>query len=321
MLLLLGPFCLLPIHWGYVAWSLLAAAAVWWLTRRGHSLPVVTPLVLFSPLGLACFVLGQTAFLAAAAMVWLMMRHAQVEGQAQKSSDWRAALGDAALLWVLTAKPPLAIAAGTALLAERRWRPLALGVAMTAVTTLALTPLLGWDWPAQYVRMMTSYNREAADAAFAWSLRPDHMSNLRSLLWYSGLVGDALATRLATLVWLATSAGLVVWGLRSRVSSRAIWPLAVLSFLLFCPHVTSTEDLLLVVVIAAMASAPSARPGTPQVLIAALALLVVWLAPEVLLSTSAARTALLLTAKLGIGVTWLFLAAKVSGFRCQVSVP
>lgn len=315
MLLVLGPFCLLPSPWGYVTWSLLTAAAAWWLTRRGRSLLWVTPLVLLSPLGLACFLLGQTAFLAAAAIVWLMIAPRQIQGQASRSSGWRRTLSAATLLWLLTAKPPLALAAGTALLAQRRWRPVVGGVALTAATTLALTPLLGWNWPAQYVQMISSYHREAADAAFAWSLRPDHMSNLRSLLWYSGLVGDALAVRLATLVWLATLAGLGVWGLRGRVDGPAIWPLAVLSFLLFCPHVSSTEDLLLVVVVAALVPPRDGGWGRPQALIAALALLVVWLAPEVLVSTSAARSAVLLSAKLGIAATWLYLARPSAAGR------
>jgi hypothetical protein len=315
MLWLLGPLCPLPTVWAYVAWSLLGAAGVWWLTRRGRCVPVAGALLLLGPLGLACFALGQTAFLSAAALVALQLR--SCGDQKVTKTGWsRDTVVDAALLWALSAKPPLAVVAGAALLASRQWRTVALAVVLTAATTVAVTPRLGLEWPSQYLHLVTRYDRQTADAAFAWSLCPDHMSNLRSILWSTGVVNDQWASRLSTLVWLGATVAITLLALRGKLTARAIWPLAALGYLLFCPHVTSTEDLHLAVLFAALAAfgRPWDRPAPAVMMI--LGLVVVFLAPGTLLQPGLLRSALLFTAKLTIAAAWLF--DNTAGPRCAV---
>ena len=311
MFYLLGPFCLVPTVWSYFFWTLISAAAVWWMTRRGRSWPVITPLVLLSPLALVCFSLGQTSLLTTLVILLLFLRHMECTADRIGSLHTlrgdltlRADIIDALLLWTLTAKPPLAIAAGVALLAGRRWRAVTFGVLFTAVTTLALTPQLGWDWPSQYLHLASNYDRQTADAAFAWSLRPDYMTNFRALLWSVG-VGDALAAGLATLAWLTTSLGLALIAVWKRLDPRFVWPLAVLSYLIFFPHVTSTEDLHLVLLVAVLATTGGLIITGQHVAVIGFVLLVVFLAPGIVLETGGARIALLLTAKLAIAALWL----------------
>src|SRR5262249_967906 len=158
----------------------------------------------------------------------------------------------AAVLWTLTAKPPLAIAAATALLAGRRLRIVLATLCLTIVSTGLLLPLLGRGGLAEYLRLLTHYDLDTAAPAFAWSLVPDTMGNVRSLLHVSLGVRDAVATRWSTVLWLVASASIIVAAARRAIAPQVRWSLAVLAYLLFCPHVSWTEELQLVVILAAV---------------------------------------------------------------------
>ncbi len=291
MLWLLAPLSALPTVWGFAVWMLFSGAAVWWMSRRGRTILLMGALVLLSPLSLVCLALGQTSLLSAAGLVFLMLRQYKraTAGDSERWS-WRLA-PDVVVLWALTAKPPLALVAGVALLAGRRWKIVAAALALTVVTSLLLTPKLGADWIGQYLHLLSHYDRESADAAFAWSLRPDHMTNLRALLWSSGIFGDHAACQISTAMWLLALASIMVAGVARKVRRGMAWALAVGSYLLFCPHLTSTEDLHLVVLLAFLARSKTITTlAAPQWLAVCLAVVVVFLPPEVMMQAGALRT-------------------------------
>src|SRR5262249_18027988 len=151
--------------------------------------------------------------------------------------------------WALTAKPPLALTAGVALLALRQWRPVALAIGLSVVTTLLVWPWLGENWVSDYLSMLSNYNEVKADPLFAWSLGPTYMSSLRSMLSLYLGVPDNLSSGVALLLWVPAMALIAIRGpLRSGlVAFHGSWPLAVLAMLLLGPHVNATEDVALIV--------------------------------------------------------------------------
>jgi hypothetical protein len=237
MLYTLGPLTLLPDVWAYGVWTLLGWLAAWWMCRTVS--PLTTLLILISPLTVRSQALGQTAILTTAGLLFLML-------ESRRESPRVIAMS--LVLWALTAKPPLALTAGIVLLALRQWRPVAVAVGMTAVTTLLAWPWLGWNWVSDYLSML-----------FAWCLGPEYMSSLRSILSLYLRVPDDVSSRVALLLWLPALA-LVAW--------RGSWRSAVLAMLLLGPHVNATEDVALIVV-----AASSPLP------VAALAIVAAWATP------------------------------------------
>jgi hypothetical protein len=238
MLLVLGPLCPLPEVWAYSIWTGLGLTAVWWMTSPGRPLMLVALLCFLSPLCLDCLALGQTAILSTAALLFLATSNNGGAGRPWKD-EWVSAL----VLWLLTAKPPLAVTAGAGLLACRRWRPVILAGGLTLLSTLALVPLLGGGWAGDYWKLITGYDVEHADPAFAWSLVPSYMSNLRGILFLRVGIADGLASRIGSVAWVVSWIGLVGAGWRWGMCQAKAWSLTVLAFLLLAPHVTYTEDL------------------------------------------------------------------------------
>jgi hypothetical protein len=277
LLWLLGPFAPMPDRVAFLLWLALSGAAVCWLGRPGR-MPFAVPLALCSPLAVTCFALGQTAVLSTAALLWLALRSLREQ---PAGAGWRGAWPDALVLWALTAKPPLALTAGVGLLAARRFRPVALALGLTLLTTLALTPWLGPGWAADYLRLLTRYDSERADPAFAWCLAPSYMCNLRSVLHLYLGVSDHLAAQCGAVLWCLALVGVLVGGLRRALAPDGAWVLALLALLVLSPHVNVTEGLhLLVVAALAQAVRPAAGgAGRLQKLLPPLAVLAVWLSP------------------------------------------
>lgn len=251
MLWLLAPLTPLPVVWGFTAWTLLSACAVWWMTRRRLAWWLASTFLLLSPLGALSFSLGQTAYLSAAGILLLMVSASRPPSTHRLATDAAPALA----LWALTAKPPLAIVGGAVLLASRRSRPVVLAVALTVATTLLITPRLGWTWPFQYLNLMLHYEQSTADPAFGWSLHPETMANLRALLWRTGFVGDRVASAVSFALWLLVTAGAWWLGRSRRISMRLAWVLIVVAYLTLSPHVSSTENLHLSLLLAAVGGA------------------------------------------------------------------
>jgi len=83
------------------------------------------------------------------------------------------------------------------------------------------------------------------------------MGNLRALLHVTLGMADSIASQLSGGIWFLGIGSIIGARLRRRLPIEACWGLAVLAYLLFCPHVTSTEELQLVVVLTLFA-----RPRT-----------------------------------------------------------
>ncbi len=253
MLWILGPFCVPPAAWSYVLWSLLGVTAVWWMTRPPRSIWLIA--AFFTPAAFSCFKLGQTALLTTAGLLFLMRSELEEPSCRRPPRGACSSWLDALVLWLLTAKPPVALTAGALLVIDRRWRAIALAIGLSIVSTALLTPLLGVHWAQGYLHLMTHYDLDTADPVYVWSLVPETMSNLRALLHVTFGIRDSIASRLSGSVWLLVLAGIVAAGLRGKLTVEVRWALAVLAYLLLCPHVTATEELQLALVLALFADA------------------------------------------------------------------
>jgi len=244
MLWILAPFCLLTERTAFAAWTLAGVLATVLASVRGNVhwralLALATPLTVYAG------ALGQTAILSTAGLLVLI-----ANDRDSRPSDicW----GSAAVLWLLTAKPPLALTAGTALIARGRWRTVAVAMLLTIASTVALQPWLGHAWMQDYGLLLAGYDRLHLPASFAWSIVPESMSNLRAMLHPDLGLPDDIANRVSSAVW-ATALGAIILSARRRSLDWSIaWNLSTLSYLLFCPHVSATEDLALCVVLATL---------------------------------------------------------------------
>jgi hypothetical protein len=292
MLWILGPTCLLPARAAFAAWSLAGVLAIAAVVLRAR-VPWTAMLPLATPLTVYALALGQTAVLSTAGLLYLMT---QDRGDRRDRAAW----AGGTVLWLLTAKPPLAITAAVAFIARRRWRPVIIAVGLTAVSTIILIPWLGPGWVHDYLALLGRYDRVRLPAAFGWSIVPESMSNLRAALNADLGVRDDVAVRLCNPLWATALAGLLAaaW-LRSLGWSR-VWSLAVLSYLLLCPHVSATENIALCSILAAI-GVPRAAPSLAVV---GLVIAGLWLAPAIV-PPYGGRPSLLFFAMIGIAAVLL----------------
>jgi hypothetical protein len=266
MLWVLGPFSAIPLPIAYVLWSLAGlGAAIWIVLQRGvHR--IVALMAFVTPAAVACVALGQTAILASAGLFFLMNRSLRIResGTRAGAGSW---LASGAVLWALGAKPPVGIAAAAALLALRDYKTVLTALGLTVLSTVALAPWIGFAWPMDYLALLSTYNRTQANPAFVWSLVLASMTNLRAVLSVDLGLADALASEVSNGVWAGALAAVIWAGRTGRIGNEAVWALAVLCYLLLCSHVTPTEDLMLLLVPAAMAPWSDGR-GTSWTLLA-----------------------------------------------------
>jgi hypothetical protein len=244
MLWVLAPLVPFSHATAYIIFNIAGLIAVFWITRPTRCRWGIGLLSFFSVTSMRCFLLGQTALLTGAGLLFL----------AEKNSDrsahkWRNPLMAGAALWALTAKPPIALSAAIVLLGLRSWRTLIVAGLLTVFSTLIIWPFLGAHWIRDYIHLLNAYNKIDAGPIFSWSIVPSIMVNLRSVLSVDIGLGDNVASNISAIVWLGALAYIVVAGLRSRLSAAALWSMGILSYLLFCPHVSTTEELQLVVIL------------------------------------------------------------------------
>jgi hypothetical protein len=250
MVWVLGPFAAFPLPIAYVLWTLAGLGVTAWIVLGPRMNGAAALLTFLTPVAAAQVALGQTALLAAGGLFFLMLWSLREgEGRARVGVGW---LGAIAVLWALSGKPPLAVTAGAALLAMRDVRTVVAALGLTAVTTLILLPWTGLTWPADYLHLLATYDRTQADSAFAWSLWAPQMTNLRALLFVDLDVPDAAASRVSNLLWAASLVLIVSAGWLRRITSGGAWALSIMAYLVLCSHVSFTEDLLLLLVPAAI---------------------------------------------------------------------
>lgn len=280
MLWILAPLCVLPTVWGFALWTLAGGLAAWWMSRPRWSLGAAAAVL--SPVAMGCFALGQTALVTTAGLLMLMSQDLDDPGRTAPDRRAASAWRDAIVLWALTAKPPLALTGATALLAGRRFRPLVLALGLTVLSTVALTPALGIGWMREYAHLATHYERETADPAFAWSFVPGTMSNLRALLHVALGMSDSAASHWSSGLWLLVLAGIVATGIGRVLPAQASWGFAALAYLLLCPHVSWTEELLLVLILALVARTTPPAAAAVRWAVLGLILVSLYLLPGVL---------------------------------------
>lgn len=248
---ILGPLCALPVKGAFVVWVAAGlvctvAAVVWSRTHWWTIAALLNPVLVYS------VILGQTAILSTAAFI-----HLVAADRAASAASW----GTVIVLWLLTAKPPLAVTAAVPLLVQQRWRPVALAVALTLVSTLVVSPWLGPRWIDDYLALLRDYDRVHLPPAFAWSIVPESMSNVRALLSADLGIGDDVAARVSGILWIGSLLALLAVGWSRSLNGGLVWSLAILAYLLFCPHVSATEDLALVCVLIALERRLRALPA------------------------------------------------------------
>jgi len=245
MMWVLAPLVLFSHTTAYYLFNVGGLLSIWWQTHPFRCRRGVGLLAFFSLLSQACFRVGQTALITGAGLLFI----AEKTRERNREGGWRNDIFVGIVLWALTAKPPLALTAIAVLLGRRRWRPLLVAGMLTILSTLAITPLLGANWVNDYIHMISSYDKVNAGVAFAESLSPNHMANLRGVLSVDFGVADNIASRISSIMWFIALLCIVAMGIRPRLSEGAIWSIGILSYLLLCPHVTSTEELQLVLIL------------------------------------------------------------------------
>ena len=245
MLWVLAPFIYFTHSIALCLFNIAGLFSVWWTTHPARCRLGIGLIAFLSPLSQACFSLGQTALLTGAGLLFI----AEKTREENRTDGWRIPILAGIALWAMTAKPPLALTAGAVLMGLRQWRPLLVAVILTVISTLAISPVLGANWVHDYLQMIGSYDLINAGSAYAWSLFPSHMANLRGILSVDFVVADDVASRISNSMWFIALLCIAAVGNRSRLPEGAIWSLGILSYLLFCPHVTSTEELQLVLLL------------------------------------------------------------------------
>jgi Glycosyltransferase family 87 len=245
MLWVLAPLIYFPPIIAFCIFNIAGLFSIWWTTHPARCRLGSGLLAFFSPLALSCIVLGQTALLTGAGLLFI----AEKTREGNRSDSWCNPILVGIVLWALTAKPPLAVTAGAMLVGLRCWRPLLVAVMLSFFSTLAITPILGPNWIHDYVHIIGSFNQINAGPAFAWSHVPSTMANLRGILTVHCGVADDVASSISSIVWFIALLCIAAAGSRPRFTNGVIWSVGVLSYLLLCPHVSGTEELQLVLLI------------------------------------------------------------------------
>ncbi|HET6420913.1 MAG TPA: glycosyltransferase family 87 protein [Geobacteraceae bacterium] len=242
---ILVPFIIFPNYLAFYLFDLMGLISIWWITHPSRCRFGLGLLAFLSPLAQACFDLGQTALMTGVGLLFI----AEKTKYENSVAGWRSSFLEGLALWALTAKPPLALVACSALVSLRKWRSLLVGGVLAVILTLVVSPLLGPNWVHDYMHLLSFYDRINSGSIFAWSLVPSHMANLRAVLSVDLSLSDDIATRISAVLWLIAIMCIALTGIRSKLSEGGIWALSLMSYLIFCPHVTSTEELQLVLLI------------------------------------------------------------------------
>lgn len=253
VVLLLVPLFPLPTTWAWLVWNLLGAWAAAWGLRRlagaDGTLLSIGRLVLISPTAFHCLALGQTALLATGGLTAILAL-----GRSDSGFSSPATWVTAACLLVLAAKPPLAVVAAVALLAADRWRPVV--VATGAALVVLAGAILWWSVALvpDYLALVGRYNVVDANPLFRAGYTPGFMSNLRNALLRVTPLDDARASGMSALVLAPVLAlpVLLAVALRRAIAPERALAWTVMGYALFSPHLSPTEDLLLLLPLAAV---------------------------------------------------------------------
>ncbi len=270
MLWVLAPLVPFSNATAFLFFDIAGLFAIFWMTRPSRSRWGIGLLSFFSGVALGCFVLGQTALATGAGLLFIAEK---TRADAHKEG-WRDSLISAVVLWALTAKPQIAMAAAAVLVGLRQWRTLVVGGLLTVISTFLVWPLLGPHWMTDYLHLIGTFNKMDAGRVFVMAFVPGIMANLRAVLSVDIGLRDDISSLVSAIMWLAALGYIVVKGLRSRLPAAALWSMSILSYLLFCPHVSPTEELQVVIILALCVSMREKLARYELVLLITLPLLV-----------------------------------------------
>lgn len=213
------------------------------------------------------------------------------------------------LLFLTTAKPPLALTLGVGLLWNRQVKPVLVAAALVALEVALVSSWLGWRWIVDYANVLVHFNSETAPEVFRPFLGPVGMSNARHLLVTSWGWSDRAASAASLAGWAAAIAGGTWLVHRRRLPAGPLRPaFSLLLYLVFCPHLTLSNDVLAVIV--AWFLHAETELGRPSRLAAVAALLVIVNAgPFKTFAWSDAGADAAFVAKLGLLAVFLAAAA------------
>jgi hypothetical protein len=251
---LLAPLFLFTTATAWLLWNLAGAYLAGWTVRMlAEDQPAILARARFAVIGttaLQCLVNGQTALVTTGCLAALLYA---ARDRARRAHVLVCGVAVA----LLAAKPPLAIVSVICLLLAGHTIAAGLGLIFCGLEVLAAalywSPTILWD----YAGLVGRYTLVDADPVVRAGFSPYWMTNLRSVLLRAGPFDDARAFLVTGWVFAAVTAiPLVTVTLRRRT-----WPLdvaaswAVLAYLLFAPHLSPTEDVLLVVPLAMLLAA------------------------------------------------------------------
>jgi hypothetical protein len=244
MLWVLAPFVPFSSATAYLIFNIAGLFAIFWMTRPSRCRWGIGLLPFFSGVARYCFVLGQTAFATGAGL--LFVGEKTLHGDHQ---GWRHDLSGGIVLWALTAKPPIALSAVAVLIGLRRWRTLLVAGLLTIISTLLLWPLLGRHWLTDYIRLLATYNTVDAGRVFVMAVVPGIMTSLRAILSVDIGLRDDVSSLISLIVWFSALGYIILTGLRFRLPAATLWSMTILAYLLFCPHVSPTDEIQVVVIL------------------------------------------------------------------------
>jgi len=244
MLWLLAPLVFFSHAIAFCIFNLVGLWSIWWQTRPLRCRNGFGILSFFSSISYACMQLGQTALFNGACLLFI----AETTKKNEKKPGIKKHIYTGIALWILTAKPPLALTAGAVLISLRKWQPLLITLILFIFTTLLISPLLGANWINDYLSLINKFNMIDTDKAFAFTYVP-HMANLRAILNVDFQIADNMASRISTLVWICSLICMMTIGASLRLEQAGYWAIGIILYLLFCPHVSSTEELQLLFLI------------------------------------------------------------------------
>jgi hypothetical protein len=253
-LLVALPFLPLPAAWAYGLFVGLGLALFFWFVARILSPRIQTAPQRWMAAASLCSAAyftnlgaGQTALITTALTGWCWHRLHEPGGNAWRPAGMRLQILLGMILFLYAGKPNLAFTLGAILLAAGAWGSVAGATVVFFLTFVALAPWLG-GFPqdlVDYRNFLAKYDQESIGPLFQAALDPKIYTNFQSFLMQGEWIRPALAAKINHGLWLGGTLGAIFLARTRRVDPVTFLELHLAIFLLFCPSVNSTEDLIL----------------------------------------------------------------------------
>lgn len=257
--LLLAPFVWMDVWTGYyvyVAINLALLAAL----LNGYLLPRARNNWELAAIGIFCLSLsvmhiigiGQTAILTLGALALLWHLVYDPEQKRLYPSKWFQDVVLGVILFLLSAKPPMALLAGAVLLGARRWRAASLGAALFAANFTLMLPYYG-GWPyavTDYLSFLQHYNREDLEPFFRECLNYGGASDPTGFMGKLFGLPEQTTMRLCQLVTFIVMPATIVLAWLKKIGPSTAFQIQLTLFLIASPFLRTSEDIAIVLLVA-----------------------------------------------------------------------